>query len=75
MSRCFVAEAERLWNLKRKTYEELNGDQRTEGLVEERNGSKTRKVKQEDASIVGTGFNSEERRVGGECGQVSVLVR
>ena len=55
MSRCYVAEAERLRNLKRKTYEELNGDQRTEGLVEERNGSKTRQVKQEDTSIVGMG--------------------
>ena len=36
---CCVANAEQLRNLKRKTYEELNGDQRTEGPVEERNGS------------------------------------
>ena len=38
-SRCCVANAEQLRILKRKTYEELNGDQQTEGPVEERNGS------------------------------------
>ena len=37
--RCCVANVEQLRNLKRKTYEELNGDQQTEGPVEERNGS------------------------------------
>ena len=53
-SRCCVAIAEWLRKLKGKTYEDINGDQRTEGPVEERDGSKTRKVKQEDASIIGT---------------------
>ena len=39
MDRCCVADAEQLRNLKRKSYERLNGDQRTEGSVEEWNGS------------------------------------
>ena len=34
-----IADAEQLRILKRKTYEELNGDRRTEGPTEERNGS------------------------------------
>ena len=73
--RCCVADAEQLRNLKRKTYEDINGDQRTEGPVEERDGSKTRKVKQEDASIIGTGRFSETRGVRDECGWVRVTVR
>ena len=71
--RCCVANAERLRILKRKTYERLNGDQQTEGPVEERDGSRTRKVKQEDASIIGTGFRL--RGVWDECGQIGVSVR
>ena len=53
-SGCCVANAEQLRNLKWKTYEELKGDQRTEGPVEERNGSRTKRVKQEDISLIGT---------------------
>ena len=49
-SRCCVADVEQLRRLKGKTYEDKNGDQWTEGPVEEQDGSKTRKVKQEDAS-------------------------
>ena len=37
--RCCVADVEQLRILKGKTYEESNGDQQTEGPVEERNGS------------------------------------
>ena len=72
---CCVANAEQLQILKRKTYERLNGDQRTEGPVEERNGSRMRKVKQEDASIIGTGFRLMERGVWDKCGQIGVSVR
>ena len=36
---CCVADVEQLRILKGNTYEEPNGDQRTEGPVEERNGS------------------------------------
>ena len=68
--RCCVANVEQLRNPKEKAYKELNGDQRTEGPVEERNGSGARKVKQEDASIIGMGFRSRERGAGGECGQI-----
>ena len=64
--RCCVADAEQLRRPKRKTYEELNGDQRTEGPVEERSGSSTKEVKQEDVSIIGTGFHSREWRSGDE---------
>ena len=71
---CCVANAEQLWNLKGKTYERLNGDQRSEGPVEERNGSKTRKVKQEDVSIIGTGYRLGERGVGDECGWILIPV-
>ena len=73
--RCCVANVERLWNLKRKTYEELNGDQRAEGPMEEQSGSKTRKVKQEDASNCGTEFRSREWGVRDECGQIEMSVR
>ena len=37
-------------------------DRRTGGRM------KMKEVKQEDASIIGTGFRSEERGVGDECG-------
>ena len=49
---------------KRKTYDVRNGDQWTEGPVEERSGSKTRKVKEEDVSIIGTGFRQEDKKSG-----------
>ena len=55
--RCCVANAEQLQIVKRKTDEELNGDQRTEGPMEERSGTNTRRVKQEDASRIRTEFN------------------
>ena len=63
---CCVADAEQLQRPKRKIYEELNGDQRTEGPVEERSGSSTKEVKQEDASIIGPGFRSREWGFGDE---------
>ena len=62
--RCCIVDAEQLRILKRKTYEGLNGDQRTEGPVEERSGSKAKEVKREDASIIGMGFRSRERGFG-----------
>ena len=74
-SRCCVANVEWLRNLKGKTYERLNRDQRTEGLVEERNGSKTRMVKQEDASNIGTDRVSGARGIWEECGWVRVSVQ
>ena len=72
--RCCVANAEQLRNQERKTYEGLNGDQRTEGPVEEQSGSRMRKVKQEDASIVGTEFCLEEGGVGNKCGLIRMSV-
>ena len=39
VDQCCVADAEQLWILKGKTYEDINGDQQTEGPVEERSGS------------------------------------
>ena len=74
-SRCCVADAEQLWNLKRKTYKIRNGDQRTEGPVEERSGSGRKGVKQEDASNIGMDRVSGVRGIGDECGQVRVSVR
>ena len=74
-SRCCVANAEQLRKLKGKTYEDINGDLRTEGPEEERDGSRARKVKQEDASIIGTDRVSEVRGIGDECGWVRVSVR
>ena len=47
-------------------------DRRTGGRAER---IRTRKVKQEDASITGTGRTSEVCGVGDECGWVGVSVR
>ena len=58
---------EQLRNLKEKTYEERNGDQRTEGPVEERNGSR---VKQEDILEGGTGFRLGDWEIRDVCGQI-----
>ena len=52
-----------------------NGNQQTEGLVEEQDGSETRKVKQRSASIMGMEFCLGERGVGDESGKVLVLVQ
>ena len=73
--RCCVAGAEQLRNLKRKTYEESNGDRRTEGPAEERSGSKTKEVRQEGVSNIGTGFRLGERGVGDEHGRIKMLAR
>ena len=66
---------EQLRNLKRKTYEGLNEDQRTEGPVEEQSGSRTKQVKQEDISIIGTGFHLGGQGVGDECGEIQKAVQ
>ena len=57
--RCYVADAEQLRNLKRKAYEELKwrpADRRAGGRAKR---ITTRKVKQEDASKIGTDRVSE----------------
>ena len=52
-----------------------NGNQRTEGPVEERDRSETRKVKQRSASIMGVEFHLREQGIGHECRKVPVLVQ
>ena len=47
-------------------------DRRTGGRAKR---IRTRKVKQEDASIIGTGFRLRERGARDECGQVGMSVR
>ena len=59
---------------KEESIRDENGNQRTEGLVEERDGSEMRKVKQERSSIMGTGFHLREQGIGDESGKVPVLV-
>ena len=46
-------------------------DRRTSGRAKR---IKMEKVKQEDVSIIGTGFRLEERGVRDECGQIPVSV-
>ena len=45
---------------KEENIQDRNGNQQTEGLVEERDGSETRKVKQRSTSILGAGFHLRE---------------
>ena len=60
---------------KEENIRDRNGNQRTKGLVEERDGSETRKVKQRSASIMGMEFCLRERGVGDESGKVLVSVQ
>ena len=59
---------------KEENIQDRNGNQWTEGPVEERDGSETRKVKQRSASIMGMEFRLRERGVGDESGKVPVSV-
>ena len=59
---------------KEESIQDENGNQWTEGLVEEQDGSEMRKVKQGRSSIMGTGFCLRERGIGDESGKVPVLV-
>ena len=60
---------------KEESIQDENGNQQTEGLVEERDGSETRKVKQGRSSIMEMGFHLREQGIGDKSGKVPVLVR
>ena len=60
---------------KEKSIQDENGNQQTEGPVEERDRSETRKVKQRRTSITGMGFCLRERGIGDELRKVPVSVQ
>ena len=70
-SRCCIANVES----KEESIRDINGNQWTEGPVEERDGSEMRKVKQRSASIMGMGFRLREWADGGKSRKVLVSVQ
>ena len=68
-NRCCIANAEQLRNLKRKTYEELNGNLRTEGPEEERT-DQDEKGETRRRIYYWSGVPSGGREVGDECGWI-----